>query len=286
LSHAQFAGPINDIEGGDSSKVTQNPKVSVIMPCFNHGEFLSEAVVSVFGLGRGDIELIVVDDGSTDERTRKEMDSLRVQGINVLRQENKGLAGARNAGIRISTGEYILPLDADDRLRPGWIDSAIEILDSKPTVGVVYGNAQRFGNRTDLWYVGPFDRDRLMRGNYIHCSALYRKSIWEQTGGYDGTMPVPGAEDWDLWLGALERDWQFVYLPEVFFDYRQAEGSMLNRLYASGLTQQLEEFVARKHGMLYRRAWVSLLDERRSARRTIRQLATLLLSRAKGKLGR
>jgi hypothetical protein len=99
-------------------------------------------------------------------------------------------------------------------------------------------------------------------------------------------MPVPGAEDWDLWLGALERDWQFVYLPEVFFEYRQAEGSMLNRLYASGLTQQLEEFVARKHGMLYKRAWLSLLEERRSARRTIRQLATLLLSRAKGKLGR
>src|SRR5713101_1693893 len=104
-------------------------KMSVIMPCFNHGEFLPEAVRSVTNIGREDIELIVVDDGSTDERTRKEMETLCAQGIRVIRQNNKGLAAARNAGVLTSKGEYIFPLDADDHLRSGWIDRGIGILD-------------------------------------------------------------------------------------------------------------------------------------------------------------
>ena len=119
-------------------------KVSIVIPCFNHGEFLPEAVASVTRIGRDDIELIVVDDGSTEEGTVREVDKLAAQGIKVIRQGNNGLAAARNTAILASQGEYILPLDADDRLRSGWIDSAIAILDSNPQVGVVYGDAQCF----------------------------------------------------------------------------------------------------------------------------------------------
>src|ERR1019366_3049423 len=140
--------------------MTKSCKVSVVIPCFNHGEFLPEAVASVTGIGRDDVELIVVDDGSTDERTRKEMDALVAQGITVIRQENKGVAAARNAGFIASQGEYIFPLDADDRLRPGWIDHGIRILDSDPQVGVVYGDAECIGARSGRWLVGPFATDR------------------------------------------------------------------------------------------------------------------------------
>jgi glycosyltransferase involved in cell wall biosynthesis len=112
--------------------MTKSCKVSVVIPCFNHGEFLPEAVASVTDIKRDDVELIVVDDGSTDERTRAEMDALVARGIRVIRQENKGLAAARNAGILVSKEEYILPLDADDRLRPGWIDHGIRILAANP----------------------------------------------------------------------------------------------------------------------------------------------------------
>jgi glycosyltransferase involved in cell wall biosynthesis len=76
--------------------MTNSCKVSMVIPCFNHGEFLAEAVASVTGIVRDDVELIVVDDGSTDERTRRELDKLVAQGIKVVRQENKGLAVARN----------------------------------------------------------------------------------------------------------------------------------------------------------------------------------------------
>ena len=259
-------------------------KMSVIIPCFNHGEFLPEAVGSVKNIKRDDIELIVVDDGSTDERTRKEIDVLSAQGTKVIRQENKGLAAARNAAVRASQGEYLFPLDADDRLRSGWTNSAIAILDSDRQVGVVYGDTQCFGTRTDRWHVGPFDTEQLLHWNFIHASALYRRSVWEQNGGYDGTMPVQGLEDWDFWLGTLEHGWRFSYIPEVFFEYRRTEQSMITR--TTGFEDQVREFVARKHGLLYRQAWLSLVSERQSLRWTFQNLRRLLKSRLKQRFNR
>jgi glycosyltransferase involved in cell wall biosynthesis len=261
--------------------MTEPCKISVVIPCFNHGEFLREAVCSATAIERDDIEIIVVDDGSTDERTRKEMDALPAPGIKVIRQENKGLAAARNAGIAIARGEYILPLDADDRLRPGWVDHGIRILESNPQVGVVYGDAECFGTRTGRWHVGLFEPDKLLKWNYIHASALYRRSVWEQNRGYDGTMPVQGLEDWDFWLGALEHGWQFAYVPEVLFDYRKAEQSMVTR--TQGFLPQVEAFIATKHGLLYRQAWLRLEREHASVKATSRNLGKLLKSRFKQK---
>ena len=258
--------------------MTKPCKVSVVIPCFNHGEFLREAVCSATAIERDDIELIVVDDGSKDERTCKEMDTLPAHGIKVIRQENKGLGAARNAGIAISRGEYVLPLDADDRLRPGWIDRGIRILESNSQVGVVYGDAECFGTRNYRWTTGTFDPDRLLQWNYIHASALYRRSVWEQNRGYDSTMPVQGYEDWDFWLGALEHGWEFAYIPEVFFDYRQHETSMITL--TRGCESQIEGFVASKHGLLYRRQWQQQRRERESVRGICRDIGRFLKPRS------
>jgi glycosyltransferase involved in cell wall biosynthesis len=260
--------------------MSQSSKVSVVIPCFNHGEFLPEAVASVTKAKRDDMELIVVDDGSTDEQTRKEIDAICRQGIHVIRQENKGLSEARNAGIAESHGEYIFPLDADDRMLPGWIDRGIKILDANPRVGVVCGDTKLFGAKTGRWPGGPFDLERLLERNYIPASALYRRSVWEQNNGYDVTM-LQGFEDWDFWLSAVEHGWQFEYLPEVFFEYRKANESMLTR--AIAFEQETEAFVAKKHGALYRQAWLAHATERRSIKRIFRRLGALVLSRAKAR---
>jgi glycosyltransferase involved in cell wall biosynthesis len=235
----------------------------------------------VTSLGRDDIEVIVVDDGSTDERTHEEVDRLATLGIKVIRQENKGLAAARNAAILASQGEYIFPLDADDRLRSSWIGRAIQILDSTPKVGVVYGDAECFGTRTGRWRVGPFDLGQLLQWNYIHASALYRRSIWEQNRGYDGTMPVQGFEDWDFWLGATEHGWEFAYVSEISFDYRQSDESMITR--TPGYEAQIGEFIARKHGILHREAWLLLAREHASLTLTFRNLRRLLHLRLRQK---
>ncbi|HWH60888.1 MAG TPA: glycosyltransferase [Terriglobales bacterium] len=263
---------------------TASCKVSVVIPCFNHGEFLPEAVASVTSIGRDDVELIVVDDGSTDGRTRVEMDNLAGDEMNVIRQENKGLAAARNAAIAASTGEYILPLDADNRLRSAYVEHGIRILEANPQAGVVYGDAQYMGTRTGRWHVGPFDLNRMLDCNYIDACAIYRRAIWEQNGGYDSTMPVQGYEDWDFWLGALEHGWQFAYVPEILFDYRVAPESMITR--TRGSEAQIAEFVGRKHGHLYREAWSRLARERQSATKTSRRLRKLLRARLRQKLSK
>lgn len=251
--------------------------ISVIVPCFNHGEFLRAAVASVTALQRSDVELIVVDDGSTNEQTRAEMNVLAAEGIRVIRQENRGLAAARNAGIAASQGKYILPLDADNRLRPAYIARGIQILDRDDAIGIVYGDAEYVGTRTGQWHVGPFARNKLLRWNYIDACAVFRRSVWEQNNGYDSTMPVQGVEDWDFWLGALERGWQFAYVPEVLFEYRVANESMITR--TRGFEREIEAFVARKHGLLYRRAWQELDREHKSVRATQSNLFRLLRDR-------
>jgi glycosyltransferase involved in cell wall biosynthesis len=263
-------------------------KVSVVIPCFNHGEFVQEAVDSVIKAKRDDMEILVVDDGSTDEHTHKEIDALSTRGIKVIRQENMGVGPARNTAILASQGDYIFPLDADDRLRPAGIDHGIRKLDSDPKVGVVYGDVEFFGTLTGRWKVGALDVGRMMEWNYLPVSALFRRSIWEQNQGYDGTMPVQGLEDWDFWLGALEHGWQFAYVPEVFFDYRKASESMLTR--TSGFEPAIKEFVAKKHGALYQQAWLSVLrerdllaTERKSVKRTFHNLRRLLKARIKQK---
>lgn len=251
-------------------------KVSVVIPCFNHGEFLSEAVASVTSIDRDDVELIVVDDGSTDHLTRSEMDSLSVSGIHVIRQSNKGLAAARNTGIRASSGKYILPLDADNRIRAAYLDHGIHILDAQPRTGVVYGDAQRIGIRNDRWQLRPFDPAELMQWNYIDACAIYRRTIWEQNGGYDGTMPMQGFEDWDFWLGALENGWGFSYVSEILFDYREAAVSMITDARRLENVAHLVSFIAKKHGALYRGAWLQLERRNVSGTGTLHNLRRLM----------
>lgn len=203
------------------------PSVSVVIPCFNDGKFLPEAVASVTDLRRDDVELVVVDDGSTDEHTLGALDRLRARGVCVLRQENRGLAAARNAGVRAARAELILPLDSDNRIREPYLTTAVSMLAEDPRAGIVYGDAEYFGERTGPWRVAEFDLVRLANGNFIDACALYRKTVWESVGGYDETMPAMGWEDWDFWLRAAQHGWGFRHLHTVAFDYRVRSGSML-----------------------------------------------------------
>jgi len=264
--------------------MSRRPKVSVVIPCFNHGEFLPEAVASVTAAKRDDVEIIVVDDGSTDERTRQETDALAAQGITLIRKENGGPAAARNAAIAVARGEYIFPLDADDHLRPDCLNREVEILDADPKVGVVYSDGEYLGIRSGRWNIGPFDPSRLLKWNYIAACAMYRRSVWIQNGGYEEAKIVQGLEDWDFWLGALKHGWQFAYVPEVFFDYRVATESMITSTFGS--EPEIAKFIAAKHGLLYREAWLQLANERESVKATSRNIGRLLKSRIRQKFQR
>lgn len=203
-------------------------KVSVVVTCYNLGAYLQEALESIdVSAHPGGVEVIVVDDGSTDPHTVEVLDSLDPLRYVVLRQANLGLAKARNNGIAVAKGEYIIPLDADNRLRPAMIDRTVAVLDTEPAIAIVYGDAEYFGERTGRWVVGEYDFAKLLLQNRIDACAGFRKCIWKQLGGYDEHMPHMGLEDWDFWLRASVAGIKFRSVPEIFFDYRVRKGSML-----------------------------------------------------------
>jgi glycosyltransferase involved in cell wall biosynthesis len=207
------------------------PLLSIIMPCYNHGQYIEEAIGSVeLCADKHLYELIILNDGSTDACTVQVLEQLSQKGYNVVHQKNQGLGAARNNAIKLAKGKYILPLDSDNRIRPAYIYEGIKVLEASNEVAVVYGDAEFFGEKTGRNQVGEFNLQRIMLGNYIDACAVFRKSVWEELGGYDEKMPVMGVEDWDFWLRTAFKGYRFVYINEVLFDYRVLKNSMLRSI--------------------------------------------------------
>ena len=241
--------------GSRAGESDDGPAVSVIIACLDHGQFLLEAVASVERCAPG-CETIIIDDGSRQPRTLEILEILRNAQYRVVSQENQGLSAARNAGIELARAAYVLPLDADNRLRPGYVSASVEILDSRPEVGVVYSDRREFGIRSGLVELGEFDLDRLLMMNYIDACAVFRKELWSAAGGYDpGMMPW---DDWGLWVAACEQGWQFHHLTEAGFDYRVRPGSLVALADERENRRRLVERVVERHPEIYERRRTAL----------------------------
>ena len=203
-------------------KPDKNPiKVSVVIPCYNYGKYLREAVESVIDQKFLDFEIIVVNDGSTDntkkiaEKLTNEFSQYRIK---VLNQENSGHpAIARNKGIAIAKGEYILPLDADDQIEINMIERCVTVLNSNPVVDIVYTDRKDFDGVDRIVKARKYDFSVLKYQNHISYCAMFRKRVWENVGGYR----VTGFEDWDFWIAAGALGHKGYYLPEALFRYRR-----------------------------------------------------------------
>lgn len=204
----------------------ERPRLSVIIPCHDDGDYLIEAVASA-RQNAPDAELIIVDDGSTEPRTRQVLAALGEAGHRLIEQPHAGLAAARNTGIAASAGDYFLPLDADNRLLPGFALEAVALLDADPAAGVVYGDRREFGTRSGDVTVPEFDLPRMLNANYIDACAVVRREVWSDVGGYD--VALDAWEDWAFWLGAAARGWRFVRIPRPTFEYRIRPDSLHHR---------------------------------------------------------
>lgn len=204
------------------------PKVSVIIPCYNQGQYLDEAVESVLAQTYQNFEIIIVNDGSTEPYTNQILKDYNKPKTVVIKTENYGLASARNTGIKVAKGEYILPLDADDKIENTYIEKAIRVLDTNENIGIVYCDAQHFGERHEQWSPEYRFPDILLR-NMIFCSGFFRKTDWEKTNGYDNKM-IYGWEDFDFWLSLIELGREVFRIPEVLFYYRKYSNSMLESM--------------------------------------------------------
>lgn len=199
--------------------------VSVVIPCYNHGEFLPAAVESVQKNSYGNHEVIVVNDGSTDPETIQILENLGTDVI-VINQQNSGLSAARNAGVSHSQGEYVVVLDADDMIKESFIEKSVKALEENPDVGFVYTYVEYFGATTGIWKTPKFDANLLLVSNLCVATAMYRRVCFDEVGGYSTDM-VYGFEDWDFWIYIVERGWAGLCIEEPLFLYRQHHQSML-----------------------------------------------------------
>lgn len=207
------------------------PKVSIIVPCFNQAEFLSETLESVLAQTYSDWECIIMNDGSTDNT-----ESIALSFVNkdnrfkYYKQENQGLSATRNNAIKKSSGEYILPLDSDDKIGEEYIKIAVRMLDLNANIEVVYCRAELFGNKTGEWVLDDFSPN-IVYQNCVFCSALFRKKTFDLVGGYSTNLKY-GYEDWDFWLKILDykRDSIFYKINQVLFYYRIRGNSMLRSI--------------------------------------------------------
>lgn len=227
------------------------PPLAVVIPCFNQGDTLAEAIASVQALGVPH-ELVIVNDGSDDPATLAALQQLRAEGFRVLDQANAGVAAARNAGVAATRAPVVLPLDADNVLEPGFVGQALEALAAEPQVGVVYGDRREFGLREGVVRVAPFDLPRLLAYNYIDACALVRRQAWEAAGGHDTTAPVQGWEDWEFWISVAQAGWEFRHLAVPGFGYRVREGSMLAATERDDVRRRLYDHVIARHEAFYR----------------------------------
>ncbi len=227
-------------------KASTNQKVSVVIPCFNQAKYLPETVQSVLDSTHPDLEILIVNDGSTDE-TEKVAKNLAEKYPNVryLFQENAGPSKARNHGIRESAGDYILPLDGDDLISKDYIHEAFKILRDQKDVKVIYCEAEKFGDKNETWTLKPFSLDLLARDNMIFVSGIYRKSDWEACGGYDENF-IWGREDWEFWISMLKNGGKVVKLPFVGFYYRITPNSRRKKM-NSERKKKLINYLNQKH---------------------------------------
>lgn len=193
--------------------------VSVIIPCYNDGLYIGQAVDSIKRQTYQNIELIIVDDGSDDKATMYALGALSSSNIKIIQTKHMGPAFARNKGIAVAVGSFILPLDSDDMIEPTYIEKAVHILEENPAIGIVYCQAAFFGEKSGNWQLPKYSLKEMLTGNVIFSSAMFRKADWEKTNGYCENMKY-GLEDYDFWLTLLENGAQVQQIQEVLFHYR------------------------------------------------------------------
>lgn len=236
---------------------TDVPLVSVIIPCYNQAHFLSTAIESVLAQSHAHHEIIVVDDGSTDNTAEV---TASYPTVRYIRQDNQGLSGARNTGLRESRGDYLVFLDADDLLLPRALEAGLTCMCAHPECAFVSGH-YRYINQD-----GSFRRENLqqhidhdhylalLRGNYIgmHATVMYRRDVFEAVGNYATSLPA--CEDYDLFL-RIARQFPVYCYDEVVAEYRQHGNNM------SGDLQLMLKTVL----SVLRSQWPYVKDDRRAA---------------------
>lgn len=215
--------------------------ISVIIPVFNQAEYLATAIDSALNQTLAPIEIIVIDDGSTD-KSSSIADSYT--GIKVIHQANKGLATARNTGIMNAKGDYIFPLDADDIMKEDCLEKVSRVIEITKA-DVVAPSFKCFGTQNhEVILDKDLTVDSFLGSNRIGYFSAIKREVLLEVGGYNPRMTW-GWEDYDLWIDLLKRDKIMVTIPDVLMLYRTKEVSMI--IEANKHSKELQEQMRRNH---------------------------------------
>ncbi len=233
-------------------KADKKPLVSIIIPVYNAEKYVKETIQSALDQTYKNIEVICVDDCSTDNSV-VEINSLvkKFDNVKLFKLEkNSKTSAARNLAIANSNGEYILPLDADDKIHPEYVTKAIKVFEKDGSIGVVYCKGKKFGAINESWKLPKYHKIRMMHENFVHCSGLYRKSDWEKYGGYCELLKE-GLEDWDFWLNFVEENRGFYRIEEELLFYRTYKDGQNRTISAAKNIKNLKKIIRNNHPKLY-----------------------------------
>lgn len=228
------------------SATIAQPTVSVLITNYNHGHLLGEAVASALAQTRPADEVVVIDDGSTDEShevLRRLPPSVRIE-----RQPHRGVVETRNLALRSAASDWIVFLDADDLLHPWFIETTLRAARRArfARVGFVYGPArQTYGHEKGYFRTRGFDARLLARFNFVTNTSLMRRQALLEVGGYSLDMESIGHEDWDVFLSLAERGWRGVLVPRPLFTYRVQPGGRNEE--STAAWDRVQKAIRRRH---------------------------------------
>lgn len=237
-----------------SGSTTAAPTVSVVVPCFNGGRFLDGQMATLARQTFRNFEVVIVDDGSTDEPTIQKLAELE-GAARIVRQANRGVAAARNAGIRGARADIVFTFDCDDLIEPAFLAETVTALQAAPAdvgmavtdcrlMGVESGTLSRYFNRFDLLF-----------SNTLSTALVLRKECWRAAGGYDETMRE-GYEDWEFSLRLVDAGFRAIAIAKPLYIYRVASDeqttSISSRIHAKRLYAKLWREIRNRHAPNYR----------------------------------
>ena len=230
------------------------PKVSIVVPCYKQAHFLDQTLQSVVNQTFVSWECIIVNDGSPDNTEEVAQQwSNRDSRFHYIHKKNGGLPAARNSGIAMSKGTFILPLDSDDILHEDYLNTIIPYFEQNIHLEVVSCYRMFFSDHIeDTFYEHkPFGKDyhSLLFENILMPSSVYKKSSWERVGGYDESMRK-GFEDWEFWISILKDGGEFKVIERSLFYYRKSKVSMLTNTLAHH-AEDVSKYVYKKHREIY-----------------------------------
>lgn len=219
------------------------PLVTVIIPCFNYGVFVRGAIDSVLAQTFQRFEIIVINDGSTDDITNEILKNLHYEKTTIIHQTNQGLAQTRNNGAALAVGKYLCYLDADDFFEPTYLEKTLSVLECDENLGSCYSWVQCFGDSDNIWKTENLDPFFLKQYTQASSHSVIRKEAWEkvkeQNGSgflskYDGYF-----EDWVFWIDMVQCGYRGQVIKEPLIRYRIHKAS-LGATHKKGYANMLE----------------------------------------------